>query len=88
MIVRPVHNILLLPDVSYYFKKDFFNGWCTEPMKKDDDVLFMLLKDDKAGNELTAGDFYPHWHFCPGRRDRRFGKCADPHTGAGGYLRY
>ena len=28
-------------------------------MKKDDDVLFMLLKDDKAGNELTAGDFYP-----------------------------
>ena len=59
MIVRPVHNILLLPDVSYYFKKDFFNGWCTEPMKKDDDVLFMLLKDDKAGNELTAGDFYP-----------------------------
>ena len=59
MIVRPVHNILLLPDVSYYFKKDFFNGWCTEPMKKDDDVLFMLLKDDKSGNELTAGDFYP-----------------------------
>ena len=59
MIIRPVYNILLLPDVAYYFKKDFFNGWCTEPMKKDDDVLFMLLKDDKAGNELTAGDFYP-----------------------------
>ena len=59
MIVRPVHNILLLPDVSYYFKKDFFNGWSTEPIKKDDDVLFMLLKDDKNGNELTAGDFYP-----------------------------
>ena len=50
MIVRPVHNILLLPDVSYYFKKDFFNGWSTEPIKKDDDVLFMLLKDDKNGN--------------------------------------
>lgn len=27
--------------------------------EKDDDVLFMLLKDDKSGNELTAGDFYP-----------------------------
>ena len=59
MIVRPVHNILLLPDVSYYFKKDFFNGWSTEPIKKDDDVLFMLLKDDKNGNELAAEDFFP-----------------------------
>ena len=24
MLVRPVYNILLLPDVSYYFKKEFF----------------------------------------------------------------
>ena len=35
MIVRPVHNILLLPDVSYYFKKEFFNGWSTKKIKKD-----------------------------------------------------
>ena len=59
MIVRPVHNILLLPDVSYYFKKEFFNGWSTEPIKKDDDVLFMLLREEKNGSELTAGDFFP-----------------------------
>ena len=27
MIIRPIYNILLLPDVSYYFKKDFFSGF-------------------------------------------------------------
>ena len=24
MIIRPIYNLLLLPDVSYYFKHEFF----------------------------------------------------------------
>ena len=28
MFIQPVYNILLLPDVTYYFKKDFFAGIC------------------------------------------------------------
>ena len=27
MMIRPVHNILLLPEVAYYFKKEFFSDW-------------------------------------------------------------
>ena len=26
MFVQPIYNILLLPDVTYYFKKDFFRS--------------------------------------------------------------
>ena len=26
MIIRPVFNILLLPDITYFFKRDFFPG--------------------------------------------------------------
>lgn len=24
MFIQPIYNILLLPDITYYFKKDFF----------------------------------------------------------------
>ena len=54
MIIRPVYNILLLPDVSYYFKKDFFTDWCTEPIETGTDILFIY------GNReiMTYKDIY------------------------------
>ena len=30
MFIQLVYNILLLPDVTYYFKKDFFAGRADE----------------------------------------------------------
>ncbi len=59
MIIRPIYNILLLPDVSYYFKKDFFTGWNKEPLEIGSDILFMLLKEEKESLDFTADDFYP-----------------------------
>ena len=59
MIIRPVYNILLLPDVSYYFKKDFFTDWCTEPIETGTDILFIQLKEDRENSGLTADSFYP-----------------------------
>ena len=40
MIVRPIHNILLLPDVTYYFKKDFLVNWSDSPVEAGQDILF------------------------------------------------
>ena len=36
MIIRPVFNILLLPDITYFFKRDFFPGAAAD--------LFLLHK--------------------------------------------
>ncbi|HIZ82505.1 MAG TPA: endopeptidase La [Candidatus Mediterraneibacter pullistercoris] len=58
MFIQPIYNILLLPDVTYYFKKDFFADNAGE-VKADTDILFMLLKDEAADRELTPEDFYP-----------------------------
>ena len=58
MFIQPIYNILLLPDVTYYFKKDFFADNAGE-VKADTDILFMLLKDETADRELTPEDFYP-----------------------------
>ena len=59
MIVRPIHNILLLPDVTYYFKKDFLVNWSDSPVEAGQDILFLLLQEDKKAQKLAPEDFYP-----------------------------
>ncbi len=59
MIIRPIYNILLLPDVAYYFKKDFFAGWNSEPLEAGSDLLFLLLKEEKENLDFSPDDFYP-----------------------------
>ena len=59
MIIRPIYNILLLPDVSYYFKKDFFSEWSSEPIEAGTDILFLQLKEEQEDNAVRAEDFYP-----------------------------
>lgn len=58
MIVRPIYNILLLPDVSYYFKKEFFAGFGGESIEAGDDILFIFLRREKEEG-FTPDDFYP-----------------------------
>ena len=57
MLIQPVYNILLLPDVTYYFKKDFFSERADE-LKPDTDLLFMILKNETGGSDLQTDDFY------------------------------
>ena len=58
MFIQPVYNILLLPDVTYYFKKDFFAGRADE-LKPGTQILFTLLRTEAEENSLQAEDFYP-----------------------------
>ena len=59
MIIRPIYNILLLPDVSYYFRKDFFSGFGGESIETGSDILFIFLKNDREDDDYTPDDFYP-----------------------------
>ena len=59
MIIRPIYNLLLLPDVSYYFKRDFFTDFGAEELENGSDILFIFLKEEKESGEYTAEDFYP-----------------------------
>ena len=58
MFIQPVYNILLLPDVTYYFKKDFFAGRADE-LKPGTQILFTILRTEAEENSLQAEDFYP-----------------------------
>lgn len=58
MFIQPIYNILLFPNVTYFFKKDFFADR-SEYLKDDADVLFILLKSDTENGDFTPDNFYP-----------------------------
>ena len=59
MITIPVYDMIILPDIVYYFKSDVFQELNIEDARKDEEVLFLMLKEDKMRSEMTADDFYP-----------------------------
>lgn len=59
MIIRPVFNILLLPDITYFFKRDFFPGAATDQIEVGTDILFPFLKNEVDETTVTIDDIYP-----------------------------
>ena len=59
MIIRPVFNILLLPDITYFFKRDFFPGAAADQIEVGTDILFPYLKNEVDETTVTIDDIYP-----------------------------
>lgn len=58
MFIQPIYNILLLPDVTYFFKKDFFADRGDE-LEAGSDILFLFLKNEIEDGIPAADAFYP-----------------------------
>ena len=59
MIIRPVFNILFLPDVTYFFKRDFFPGAAAGQIEVGTEILFPFLKNEVDETTVTVDDIYP-----------------------------
>lgn len=59
MIIRPVFNILFLPDVTYFFKRDFFPGAAADQIEVGTEILFPFLKNEVDETTVTVDDIYP-----------------------------
>lgn len=59
MFTMPVYDMMLLPGVTFYFKKDIFQQMGNQDAKAGDDVLFLMQRTDKDRKDLTPEDFYP-----------------------------
>ena len=59
MFTMPVYDMMLLPGVTFYFKKDIFQQMGNQDAKAGDDVLFLMQRTDKDRKNLTPEDFYP-----------------------------
>lgn len=58
MITIPVYDLLILPEVTFYFKKDMLLDTDIKPEDKGQDILFIMQKSDKSRDDLTIEDFY------------------------------
>lgn len=59
MITIPVYDLLVLPGVSFYFKKDMFPARKITSEDIGENVLFLVLKEEKDRKDLVPEDFYP-----------------------------
>lgn len=59
MIVVPMHDLVILPGVTAYFRKDIFQRMNVSSVQVGDDVIFPLLKADKEPKDISSEDVYP-----------------------------
>ena len=59
MIIVPIYDTLLLPDVTFYFKKDVIDSWNIGEHSTGKEIVFAMLKDDYSMTDLTADSFFP-----------------------------
>lgn len=59
MISIPIHDMLMLPDVAFSFKTDMVAGLKPEEITVGEDVLFLMVREEKDRSKLRAEDIYP-----------------------------
>ena len=58
MITIPIYDMIMLPGVSFYFRREVYDKWNAEPAQIGEKVLFLLLKGEKRQEEISAEDFF------------------------------
>jgi len=59
MITIPVYNMIIMPDLTLTFKKDFFEDRALPDTAEGEPVLFLFQKEEKKRKDLEPDDFYP-----------------------------
>ena len=59
MIMIPAYDLLVLPGTRIYFKKEYFRELAQKEPEQGDDIIFILLKQQRERREITEEDIYP-----------------------------
>ena len=59
MITVPIYDMILLPGVSFYFKKEVYDKWQADSQEPEKQVMFLLMRNQKNPDEISDQDFYP-----------------------------
>ena len=68
MITIPIYDMTILPDVTFFFKKDIFTEQEITAEHVGEDVLFLMLKQDKKREDITHRMIYVPWGYPAGSR--------------------
>ena len=59
MLTIPIYDMMMLPGVTFHFKSEIFEKLGYADVKAGDEVLFLMLREDKQRIHMFAEDFYP-----------------------------
>lgn len=59
MISIPIYDLLVLPEVTFYFKRDMFPENDISAENVGEDILFLMLKTEKRPEQIQPQDLYP-----------------------------
>ena len=59
MLTIPIYDTILLPDVTFYFKKEVIEDWNVEELEVGDVIAFAMLREDIDIDAATLEDIYP-----------------------------
>lgn len=59
MTTIPIYNLLVLPGITLYLQKQYYQKLTHTEPKEHEEVTFFLLREQKALDEITLKDFYP-----------------------------
>ena len=59
MLVIPIYNTIILPDVQYNLEPDSLTEREKSLLKVEDTVILLPLREEKTREELKSEDFYP-----------------------------
>jgi len=59
MIIMPFYNIIVVPGVKFYFQGDYFRESAGRDTESGEEIVFLMLKEDKKKEDMTPEDFYP-----------------------------
>jgi ATP-dependent Lon protease len=59
MPVLPVHNAVVVPDSTVYFRPDYYRSMTGRDPQQDAKVILIVTKEPMARAEITPESFYP-----------------------------
>ena len=59
MLTIPIYDTILLPDVTFYFRKEVIENWDIEEFVIGEEIAFAMLREDIDPDTVTIGDVYP-----------------------------
>ena len=59
MTIIPCYDLVIVPGVNYFFQQEILQKIVKRELDKDEEVVLLMLKEDKAYDSILPEDFYP-----------------------------
>ena len=59
MLTIPIYDTVLLPDVTFYFRKEVIDNWEVEDLEVGEELIFAFLRNDIDRDNITIDDVFP-----------------------------